>query len=283
MSYNIIMVTDFYFSETRGGAEINAESLVDRFIQHGYNISKMKSSDVTVGFLQNHTKNLFIFSNFIFLNEECKKYAVDNLKYFIYEQDHKYIKSRNPIGYPNFIAPKEEVINTEFYNGAIRVMFLTKLSMDIFEANTGLKNTLNLHSSVWRQDELAYLRQLCNNKKDKDLAILNSPNPIKRTYDCVKYCKDNNLNYELIADGNFKNFLFKMSKFKKLLFLTGHVETCARIVVEAKMLNLSVIIQKKVIGAASEKWFELSGDTLIDEMEKISYNMPLRIMEIIDD
>ena len=74
-----------------------------------------------------------------------------------------------------------------------------------------------------------------------------------------------------------------MSKFEKLLFLTGHVETCARIVVEAKMLNLSVIIQKKVIGAASEDWFSLSGKKLIDEMEKISYNMPIRIMEVVND
>ena len=198
-------------------------------------------------------------------------------------KDHKYIRSRNPIGYRDFIAPKDEVINIDFYASAIRVLFLTKLSMDIFMANTGLKNVLNLHSSVWRPDELQYLYTLCDTEKDKHIAILNSPNPIKRTRDCVEYCQKNDLEYELIADGDFKKFLSKMSKFEKLLFLTGHVETCARIVVEAKMLNLSVIIQKKVIGAASEDWFSLSGKKLIDEMEKISYNMPIRIMEVVND
>ena len=77
--------------------------------------------------------------------------------------------------------------------------------------------------------------------------------------------------------------MFKMSKFSKLLFLTGHVETCARIVVEAKMLNLKVIMQKKFIGAASEDWFSLSGEPLIDEMEKISHNMPLEIIKALQN
>ncbi len=111
---------------------------------------------------------------------------------------------------------------------------------------------------------------------------MDSENPIKRKYDCIKHCESKNLEYELIKDRDFKKFLLKMSKFEKLLFLTGHLETCARIVVEAKMLNLKVIIQKKLIGAASEEWFSMSGETLIDEMERISYNMPLRIIEALN-
>jgi hypothetical protein len=61
--------------------------------------------------------------------------------------------------------------------------------------------------------------------------------------------------------------------------MTGHLETCARIVVEAKMLNLKVITQKKLIGAASEDWYSLSGEELIDRMEEISFKQPLRILE----
>ena len=67
--------------------------------------------------------------------------------------------------------------------------------------------------------------------------------------------------------------------FKKLIFFTGHLETCARILVEAKMLNLKVIFPKRLVGAASEKWFELSGNDLIDKMEEISSAMPHNVLD----
>ena len=274
---------DFYFSEIQGGAEINAESLVDRFQEHGLEITKMKSSEVTVDFLRTNKDCIFIFSNFILLREECKQYAINNLKYFVYEQDHKYIRSRNPIKYVDFIAPKEERINIEFYASAIKVLFLTKLSMEVFHANTDLVNLLNLQSSVWRRDELEYLKQICNNGKNDKIAIMDSSNPIKRRADCVSLCRKNSWDFELISDKNFKKFLEKMSRFKKLLFLTGHLETCARIVVEAKMLNLKVITNKKLIGACSEEWYRFSGEELIDKMEQISSQMPQKILEAVGD
>ena len=217
------------------------------------------------------------------LREDCKKYAIDCLRYFVYEQDHKYIKSRNPIKYVDFIAPKQDRVNIDFYKAAIKVLFLTKLSMEVFKLNTDLNNLLNLGSSVWRKDELKYLKTLCDNKKASKIAIMDSNNTIKRKQDCIDVCKKNNWEYELISDKNFKKFLEKMSKYEKLLFLTGHLETCARIVVEAKMLNLKVITNKKLIGATSEEWYRLSGKELIDEMEKISSNMPIKILETIND
>lgn len=283
MKTSFIIVTDFYFSEINGGAEANAEALMDRFIDCDINITKTKSAHITVEFLKSNRDKIFIFSNFIFLKEHCKNYAINNLKYFVYEQDHKYIKSRNPIKYVNFLAPKEERINIEFYKGAIKVLFLTKLSMEVFQKNTDLDNLLNLKSSVWRKKELEFLKEICDNEKNNKVAIMNSDNPIKRKQDCIETCRKNSWDYDLVSDRNFKNFLKKLSKYEKLLFLTGHLETCARIVVEAKMLNLKVITNKKLIGAASEEWYSLSGKELIDEMEKISSNMPMKILETIND
>lgn len=277
------MVMDFYFSEIQGGAEINAESLVDRFKSDGHEINKIKSSKVNVKFLQENRDFIFIFSNFIHLSEECKQFAINNLTYFVYEQDHKYIKSRNPIKYVNFIAPKEERINIDFYKGAVKVLFLTKLSRDVFQANTDLNNLLNLQSSVWRSDELSFLKKICSNQKNNKIAIMNSSNPIKRRVDCIRLCKKNNWDFELIGDKDFKKFLEKMSKFKKFLFLTGHLETCARVVVEAKMLNLKVITNKKLIGAASEEWYSLTGEELINKMEEISAKMPSVIIGALSD
>ena len=277
------MVMDFYFSEVTGGAEANAESLLDRFLENKIYIKKIKSQEVTVKYLENNKDKIFIFSNFMLLREDCKKYAIDSLRYFVYEQDHKYIKNRNPIKYVDFIAPKQDRVNIKFYKGAIKVLFLTKLSMEVFKINTDLNNLLNLGSSVWRKDELKLLKTLCDKKKEPKIAIMDSNNIIKRKQDCIDVCRKNNWEYELISDKNFLKFLEKMSKYEKFLFLTGHLETCARVVVEAKMLNLKVITNKKLIGAASEHWYSLSGKELIDEMERISDSMPSKILEALND
>ena len=53
---------DFYFSEVQGGAEINAESLIDRMTSKGIQVNKMKSADVTVDFLSSNKDCVFIFN-----------------------------------------------------------------------------------------------------------------------------------------------------------------------------------------------------------------------------
>jgi len=277
------MVMDFFFSEIKGGAELNAESLVERFSDIGVNIQKMKSERITVDFMEKNKDKKFIFSNFILLKEECKRYAIDNLKYAIYEQDHKYLKTRNPIGFVDFKAPKDQLANIEFYRNAVVVFFLTKLAKDIFVLNTELDNVCNLTSSVWTKKDLKSIRRFCNTEKTKKIAIMDSANPIKRTLDCIRYCEKNNLEYELIKDNNFIKFMEKMSKFERLVFFTGHLETCARILVEAKMLNLKTTYQKRLIGAASEDWYSLSGADLIDKMEEVSSKMPYKVMECLSE
>jgi|TARA_R110000824_G_scaffold98876_2_gene235675 hypothetical protein len=283
MTDDIIMVMDFYFSEIKGGAELNAETLIDRFSDVGYNIKKVKSASLTVDFLKQNVDKKFIFSNFIFVSKDCREYAIQNLQYAIYEQDHKYLKTRNPIQYVDFIAPKDQLANIEFYKNAVVVFFLTKLATDVFVANTRLQNVCNLKSSVWRKEELDFMKTICNTEKIKENAVLDSSNPIKKRGKCISYCERNNLEYELIKDDDFKTFLKKMSSFKRLIFFTGHLETCARILVEAKMLNLEVTYQKRLIGAASEEWFSLSGIDMIDKMEDISSHMPDKVLEYFND
>ena len=60
----------------------------------------------------------FIVSNFINLHEDSKDYIEKNTDYVIYEHDHKYLKSRNPAMYEDYLAPEEEIINYNFYKSA---------------------------------------------------------------------------------------------------------------------------------------------------------------------
>ena len=278
-----VFVMDFFFSEFQGGAELNAETLAKSLEQNGIETELINSSKVTVDFMKQRKDDVFVFGNFILLSEESKKYAIDNLTYLIYEQDHKYLKTRNPIFFPNFKAPEDMLCNIDFFKGAKKNLFLTKLSKDVFVDNTGLDNVYNLGCSIWSKEDLNMMRQLCDSQKVDKVAVLDSDNPIKKRAKTIEYCKKNNINFELIKDKNYHKFLEKLSKYKKFIFFTGHLETCARILVEAKMLNVEVSYQKKLIGAASEPWFQLSGVELIDEVEKICNDMPFKVMEIVNE
>lgn len=273
MSNKIIFLADFYYPEFVGGAELNDYSLISRLVnERKETIWSLKCSNVDMEFIKNHSGNRFIISNFITLSEDVKDYMISNCNYIIYEHDHKYLKKRNPIFYKNFIAPKSELANYEFYKNAKSIVCLTKLAYEVLKKNTGLDNVSRIGSSVWLESDLNYIDEIRSNEKKDCYAIMDSDNLIKKREDCINYCKKNNLNFELIKDSNHRNFLKKLNQFKGLVFMTGHLETCCRIVVEAKMLGLDVITQKKLIGAASEKSFELNGKELVQEIRKVSSN-----------
>ena len=99
---------------------------------------------------------------------------------------------------------------------------------------------------------------------------MDDDNPVKKMRQCIEFCNKYEINYELIKDKDNQRFLQKLNEYEGLVFMTGHLETCCRIVVEAKMLGLKVITQKKLIGAASEDWYSLKGEELVSEMQNIS-------------
>ena len=82
-----------------------------KLLKKDHNVIKIKSTQVTLDFLHKNEDANFIVANFIQLSEECKQSLQKKKKYIIYEHDHKYVRTRNPADYPNYTAPKEELVN----------------------------------------------------------------------------------------------------------------------------------------------------------------------------
>jgi hypothetical protein len=273
MSNKFYLIADFFYKDFTGGAELNDFSLLQQFRERGIYVEEVYCKDATLAFLEANKDASFIVANFVTLTPDSKQYLIDNLKYIIYEHDHKYLKRRNPIFYKHFVAPVSDRVNVEFFKNAQATICLTQLALNVFQENTGLDNVDKIGASVWRDEDLDYLIEL-NEAVGKEplAAIMDSDNPIKKKFQCVEYCTKNDIPYELIADTDHRGFLKKLSGYEKLVFMTGHLETCCRLVVEAKMLNCEVITQKALIGACSEDWFKLDGVELIEEIRKISRN-----------
>ena len=264
MSYKLI--SDFSYDEAPGGAEYNDMIILQELRSKGKNADFIKSRSLNLDRLKKLKKGTkFIISNFVTIGEQEKKYISENFNYVIWEHDHKYLLNRNPAKFINFKAPKEKIINYQFYKNAKMVMCQTKFHSDILKKNLNLNNIVNLSGNFWSDEDLEYIEQISSTAKMDICSVLNSPMASKNTRGTIDYCQKKSIEFELISDRNYKNFLKKMSKNSKFIFLPSTPETLSRICVEAKMLGCAVMTNK-LVGCKYEEWFNGSQKQIIDYM-----------------
>jgi hypothetical protein len=263
---NIVFIADFFADQVPGGGELNNEELILFLQQNHHNVKKLNSHKCNITLLQGLPDDTrFVVANFINLSEECKNVLKKDKKYVIYEHDHKYIKTRNPAEYQGFIAPKEHIINYDFYKNAIAIFCQSEFHADIVKSNLKLENIQNLGGNLWSDTILTLIKEISTIEKSPTYAIMNSKNWHKNTTGAIRLCKSKEWDYVLIEPCKYEDFLSCLGQNEKFIFLPQTPETLSRIVVEARMLGMSVITNN-LVGATKEPWFNLKGDELIQFM-----------------
>ncbi len=90
----------------------------------------------------------------------------------------------------------------------------------------------------------------------------------KNYLNTLNFCQQNNLIPESIESDNYHEFLNLMSRYQKFLFIPTVLETFSRICAEAKMMNVSVMTNKRLIGLFSEDYSSQNGSELIDTLKQ---------------
>tara|TARA_R100000005_G_C5000201_1_gene207031 strand:- start:1085 stop:1972 length:888 start_codon:yes stop_codon:yes gene_type:complete len=279
----IIIISDLYKEDYEkanrpsGGAELNDGVLFEHLENLNLVKAKIHSNEYELKFmlhyLQQNKDCTFLISNFANLHFRASAFLIKHCRYFIYEHDYKFHKYRNPINYKDFIVPKEELINVNFFKKAEQLICLSKLHKDIFEKNLEMRNVHNTTCSLWTDEDLNYIAELSKSSvKNGKAAIVNTDNPIKRKKECIQYCRKNNIDYDLISSPDYKDFLKMMSTYESIVILPGHPEPTPRVAVEAKMLNCKIHSNSRTLGVAYEDWFHLNGEDLIEEIRNIKNN-----------
>lgn len=246
-----------------GGAEAS-DDILRSFL--GGECIQIRSADCTIQKLDALKQYRAIISNFTGLSIECRDYITKNLQYIIYEHDHKYLKSRDPSIYKNFIAPDNQIINYEFYRNAKTVVCQTDKHAEVVKKNLNLENIVSFGGSLWNNDQLDYLEQIGKIVgKTECYAILDSHIIHKNTRKAVEWCIKNNKPYKLLGLQDWKDFIRELSNCTHLCFFPGVLETCSRMAVEARMLGLTVV-GNNLISALYEPWFKQYKD-----LELINY------------
>ena len=277
----IIFVADFFANEVPGGGELNNQELIEILRDRGIHVLEVKSNRLTPKFILECSKKLkFIVANFVMLSEESKTSLENDREYIIYEHDHKYMRSRNPANYDNFIAPKSEIINFSFYKNAKAVLCQSQFHADIVESNLKLDNIISLGGNLWSEDSLDTMLGMSKVDKKPTCAIMSSTNWHKNTADAIKLCKTKQWDYDIIPPCSYMEFLLRLGESEKFVFLPKTPETLSRITVEARMMGLSVVTNS-LVGATKEEWFSLKGEELIEFIKNKRIEIPNIVTELL--
>ena len=263
---DIVFIADFFANQVAGGGELNNQELILTLQKYSHNVTTINSHSCRPATLRDlPDATTFIIANFINLSEECKQVFKEEKRYVIYEHDHKYIKTRNPAEYDNFIAPRAQIINYDFYKNALAVLCQSDFHLNIVKSNLKLENIKSLGGNLWSDNSLSLIEELSKIKKEPLYAIMNSDNWHKNTRGAIRLCKTKQWDYVLIEPCEYTDFLHRLGKNEKFVFLPQTPETLSRIVVEARMMGMSVITNN-LVGATKEPWFDMKGTELIQFM-----------------
>jgi hypothetical protein len=260
----IVFIADFFVEQILGGGELNNEELLKLLICDGHNVLKINSHNVTETFIKNNSDAKFIIANFVNMNPTLLRhfYGTD---YIIYEHDHKYLASRNPGAYPGFKAPPSALVNVDFYKNAAAVLCQSEFHLEIIKMNLDFDNLVNLSGNIWSLSSLDLMAELAVKEKADACSIMDSKIAHKNTREAVMYCEHTKKTYNLISNNVYERFLDQLSNNKTFVFFPKTPETLSRVVVEARMMGMSVVVNK-MIGATREPWYELKGIELVEFM-----------------
>jgi glycosyltransferase involved in cell wall biosynthesis len=260
---DIIFVSDMFAKDYIGGAELTSQALIDAC---PFNIDCIMSKEVTLQLLEEGHQKYWIFGNFVALNSELIPSIVANLNYSILEYDYKYCRYRSPEKHKfaemsdcDCHSSMQGKMISAFYYGSKSLWWMSVGQEDHYLRLFPFlseKDSVVL-SSVFDDNFFAtvkILREKYKSSERKGWVVLGSSSWIKGADQAVQWCKDNEKEYEVLWGLPYSEVLDKLAKAEGFVYLPQGMDTCPRMVIEAKMLgcelHLNDYVQHK-----DEVWF----------------------------
>jgi hypothetical protein len=259
-----------------GGGETCNKELINCLLKKGHSVEKIYSFFCSPDCISNSNSDIFIIGNFLKIPPETAESLKDK-KYIIYEHDHKFLMSRNPSVYENFIAPKNEIVNYNFYKNSYKIVAQSSTHKKIIELNLGLNN-VEYCVNLWSEEDLINLESFQNIDKKYDACFMNHIYEQKNAKGAKDFCLKNNYNYISINHNTeHKKFCEILASSRNFVFFPKVFETLSRVCIEANCLNTDIIGNQN-IAYLLESWSSLRGLELINFLRE-SKNKTVEIFE----
>ena len=261
-----IFVSDIFAEQYAGGAELSLQSLIDTC--GSKDILKVSSKSVSEQMLEKYKNSKWIFGNIADVDNQTIEAisSLEGLKYYFVEFDYKFCEYRNPALFEFLEDEKCDYMSTErakaidkFAKNSQKTFFMSDAQRKIYDDCLGDysddKNVVL--SSVFHDgffDSIKQLRESEEYKNKKGWIVLGSRSWVKGAADSEKWCKDNNLDYEVVFGIPYEEMLKKLAGAEGVCFKPTGLDTCPRFIIESKLLGCNLEINENV-QHMDESWF----------------------------
>lgn len=283
-----VIVSDMFKEDYIGGAELTLDAILQACPDTYY---KIHSIQVTPELIQKNVDKFWILGNIAQLSKDSMIELATTTKYAKIECDYFYCRFRSPQLHKLQTGSDCDCHNTEYgrfvlglYKRAQKVFFMSEGQLNehkkVFPSMNSWVNKLIVQGSTFDKNTLDLLKEKSNKYsiKNNKWFIQGGGNTswIKNTQGCIKYCTDNNLEYEVISGLPPEQFIDKLAQYKGLVFIPGGWDTNPRITIEAKLLGLELILGD-FVQQKNDIWFNQNKEDLFDYLYDLPTNFWLKL------
>lgn len=149
-------------------------------------------------------------------------------------------------------------VMTNFVNAANSVFFMSQDQMSLHKQNLpGINNdSMYVLSSLFDEEFFKFIDKVREKSKNKNnkWVVLGSRSWVKGLNETEAHCKENDYDYEVLWNLPYGQFLEKLAESKGLCFKPTGLDTCPRMVIEAKLLDCELDIND-FVQHHKESWF----------------------------
>tara|TARA_R100000664_G_scaffold33807_2_gene52116 strand:+ start:2036 stop:3952 length:1917 start_codon:yes stop_codon:yes gene_type:complete len=261
---DVVFVADMFREDYAGGAELTTDAL---FTTSPVKAFKLRSSQVTQEAIGAGMQKTWVFFNFREMDHNLIPVIIQNLNYFVVEYDYKFCAYRSldlhlrETGNPCNCHEEQigKIIST-FYVGAEKVFWMSHAQKAIYQERFPFLDDekTTVLSSVFNVYDLEQMEKLHDSRKEKGdngkYAVVDGRSWIKGLEETQAHLTENNIEFDVLSNLSYNDLLRKLSEYKGLAFMPLGGDTCPRLVIEAKLMGLELILNDNV-QHKDEEWF----------------------------
>lgn len=265
----VIFVSDMFVEDCIGGAELTLQAIIDKCPEKTF---KLHSHLVTSDLIEQKKNCHWILCNFTGMKRDVIiELAVSGVNFSIVECDFKYCMYRSSHLHKLQTQKKCDCHTQDqgrfiqgFFKRAQKVFFMSQGQLDEYKRlfptmENWKQGKLIVQGSTFDSKTLDLLDELYKKRKDNNglWAVLGGGTWIKNQQETEEYCRQRKLEYQIIGNVPYVDFLRELCGYKGLIFHPKGFDTSPRITIEAKVLGLKLDLNKNVL-QQNEFWFKTS-------------------------
>ena len=285
----IIFVSDNFVEQYVGGAELTSEALIKK---SPVPVQKILARHVTIDLLQQGVQKYWVFGNFSSLNSELIPSIVANLSYSVLEYDYKYCRYRSPEKHQFAEKKKCDCEDSQhgklisaFFFGAKSLWWMSEAQQQFYHKLFPFLSEKNntVLSSVFDDEFFVNVKRLREERSEECTEawiVLGSNSWIKGAKAAEDWCKQQGHKYDVVWGLPYEEVLEKLATAQGFVYLPEGMDTCPRMVIEAKLMGCDLHLNDNV-QHKDEEWFATDN---LQEIEEYLYgSRELFWKQILDD